>query len=257
MSTRKQLYSLGEPFGDSATRRAVTGALICGGGGDSSSSSSSQNTTNNVDGRIANQGGLVITSPLVGTGGGLAPAGRDATSGTSASVNAIINDPAAAIAAMDMVNTSTAAALAQSEAVSKAATQAAADSARAASDAATASANAMRQASLTIGNVNSDSLSFARSVSSNALDNQRSTTQGVFEFSKTAINQMFSGMDRILTAGDNLMAAEQKAYTGIASQIDAAYKTATDVSTGNKQLATAGMIVVGLMALFMMNRKAI
>lgn len=223
------------------------------GGGNSSSSSSSQNTTNNVDARIANQGGLVITSPMPGSGGSSIPGTTDSSGVT---INAVINDPAAAIAAMDLTNTSTAAALAQSEAVSKAATQAAADSARAASDAATASANAMRQASLTMGTVNSDSLSFARSVSSNALDNQRSTTQGVFEFSKTAINQMFSGMDRILTAGDNLMAAEQKAYTGIASQIDAAYKTATDVSTGNKQLATAGMIVVGLMALFMMNRKA-
>jgi hypothetical protein len=36
--SRQKLYSLGEPFGDSATERKVDGGYICGGGGGKGSS---------------------------------------------------------------------------------------------------------------------------------------------------------------------------------------------------------------------------
>jgi hypothetical protein len=143
----------------------------------------------------------------------------------------------------------------QMEAVSSAASQAAADSAVAASQASVAASVAAGKSVDGMRMISDNSLAFARNVNADALGIQRQTTQGVFEFSTKAINQMFSGMDRILTAGDKLIGAQQSATADIGKQIDAAYKTATDVSTGNKQLATAGMIVVGLMAFFVM-RKA-
>jgi hypothetical protein len=60
MTSRRELYAHGEPFGDSATRRKIDGkGYVCGFGGDSSSSSS--NTTNNYDKRVAVQDGFGLS----------------------------------------------------------------------------------------------------------------------------------------------------------------------------------------------------
>jgi len=58
--SRRELYALGEPLGESATRRKVGGGYVCGGGGGSSSSTAS--TTNNTDKRIAIQEGIGLSS---------------------------------------------------------------------------------------------------------------------------------------------------------------------------------------------------
>ena len=49
MTSRRELYAHGEPFGDSATRAKLGGGYICGGGGDSSSSNTQTTTTNQYD----------------------------------------------------------------------------------------------------------------------------------------------------------------------------------------------------------------
>lgn len=60
MTSRRELYAHGEPFGDSATRRSIDGkGYVCGFGGDSSSSSS--NTTNNYDKRVVTQDGFGLS----------------------------------------------------------------------------------------------------------------------------------------------------------------------------------------------------
>lgn len=60
MTSRRELYAHGEPFGDSATRRKIDGkGYVCGFGGDSSSSSS--NTTNNYDKRVVTQDGFGLS----------------------------------------------------------------------------------------------------------------------------------------------------------------------------------------------------
>lgn len=51
MTSRRELYAHGEPFGDSATRAKLGGGYVCGGGGDSSSSSTQNTTTNQYDQR--------------------------------------------------------------------------------------------------------------------------------------------------------------------------------------------------------------
>lgn len=56
--SRRQLYALGEPLGDSATRAKPGGGYVCGGGGDSKSS---QSTTNN-DNRVAVQDGIGLSA---------------------------------------------------------------------------------------------------------------------------------------------------------------------------------------------------
>lgn len=51
MTSRRELYAHGEPFGDSATRAKLGGGYVCGGGGDSSSSSSQTTNYNQYDQR--------------------------------------------------------------------------------------------------------------------------------------------------------------------------------------------------------------
>lgn len=58
--SRRELYAMGEPLGDGATRRKLGGGYICGIGGKSKSSSST--TTNNADNRVAVQGGFGLSS---------------------------------------------------------------------------------------------------------------------------------------------------------------------------------------------------
>ena len=58
--SRRELYALGEPIGESATRRKLGGGYVCGGGGGSSSSTSS--TTQNYDKRIAVDTGVGLSS---------------------------------------------------------------------------------------------------------------------------------------------------------------------------------------------------
>lgn len=59
--SRKQLYSVGEPFGDCATMRLPGGGLRCGGGGESSTSTTGATTnTTNTDQRMAIQDGVGI-----------------------------------------------------------------------------------------------------------------------------------------------------------------------------------------------------
>lgn len=61
MTTRQRLYAMGEPLGDSVTRRKLGGGYVCGGGGGGSSSSSTSSTTNNTDNRIAVQDGVGVS----------------------------------------------------------------------------------------------------------------------------------------------------------------------------------------------------
>jgi hypothetical protein len=57
--SRRELYALGEPLGDSTTRAKLGGGYVCGGGG---SSSSSNQTTQNTDKRQAVDQGIAISS---------------------------------------------------------------------------------------------------------------------------------------------------------------------------------------------------
>lgn len=57
--SRKQLYALGEPLGESATARKLGGGYVCGGGGGGSNSTTgATTTTNNTDQRQAVQDGI-------------------------------------------------------------------------------------------------------------------------------------------------------------------------------------------------------
>lgn len=94
--SRRQLYALGEPLGDSATRAKPGGGYVCGGGG----SSKSSQATSNYDQRVAVQDGIGLSASngnvINVTDGGIV---KDALG----SVNLIAKD------AFDAVNISTAA----------------------------------------------------------------------------------------------------------------------------------------------------
>jgi len=62
MISRKQLYAMGEPIGESCTRHKLGGGYVCGGGGGggkSESTNSTQTTTENSDKRAVVDGGSI------------------------------------------------------------------------------------------------------------------------------------------------------------------------------------------------------
>lgn len=59
--SRRELYAMGEPLGESATRRKLGGGYVCGGGGGGGSSSSSSSTSNQ-DNRVAVQDGIGLSA---------------------------------------------------------------------------------------------------------------------------------------------------------------------------------------------------
>lgn len=61
MTSRKQLYAMGEPLGDCVTSAKLGGGYVCGGGGGSSRSDSTTNTTNQ-DNRTAVQDGVGLSA---------------------------------------------------------------------------------------------------------------------------------------------------------------------------------------------------
>ena len=152
--SRRQLYAMGEPLGDSATRVKPGGGMLCGGGGDSSSSSSQATTTTNVDKR------LVVDNGGVG--------------------------------------------------------------------------------------VSSDS----STVTVNTLDNG-AITQAI-DLSKTSTKAAYSGLDSLLGFANsvlNLEANSQKLISQSAANIGDAYKTAQDMSSGNRMLVAGGLVLAGIVAL--------
>lgn len=63
MLSKRQLYALGEPLGESVTRSKAGGGYVCGGGGGGSSSSSSNQTiTETTDKRMVVDTGIGISS---------------------------------------------------------------------------------------------------------------------------------------------------------------------------------------------------
>lgn len=61
MTSRRELYAHGEPFGNNATRRKIDGkGYICGLGGDSENETNY--TTNNIDNRVAVQDGIGLSN---------------------------------------------------------------------------------------------------------------------------------------------------------------------------------------------------
>lgn len=108
--SRQTLYAHGEPFGDSATERKVTGGYLCGGGG---SRSSSAQTTNNIDQRVAVQDGLGISGDanaiqLTSTtlDGGAIKGAFDFASGTTS--DALVTTRATVGRALDSIDASNA-----------------------------------------------------------------------------------------------------------------------------------------------------
>lgn len=106
--SRNTLYAHGEPFGDSATQRKITGGYVCGGGG---SRSSSAQTTNNIDQRVAVQDGLGISGDanaiqLTTIDGGAIKAAFDFASGTTS--DALTTTRATVGRALDSIDASNA-----------------------------------------------------------------------------------------------------------------------------------------------------
>lgn len=152
--SRRQLYAMGEPLGDSTTRAKPGGGMLCGEGGDSSSSSTQQTTTTNVDKRqVVDNGGVGVSSD---------------------SSNVTIN-------------------------------------------------------TLDSGAIN-----------------------GAIDLSKSSTTQAYTGLDHLLGFANQVLALEnnsQKLISQSAANVGDAYKTAQDMSSGNRMLVAGGLILAGIVAL--------
>lgn len=228
----------------------------------SKSKSSATTTTNNADNRTAIQGGALVQ--------------------TGANVTGLtINDPAAQIAAMDLSRTSTENALISNTLISQASAQAMQNASAAMADSmesiaaggqavALAAARASSDASHTSEvallhamGVASDAINASAAANfrtndaaitfqSNATELAQSFIDGSVSSSNRLMEKLISGMNVILSSGADLMKMQSDAVTNIGGQIDEAYQTASDVSTGNRQLVTTGLIVVGIIGAAML-----
>jgi hypothetical protein len=221
MISRRKLYQAGEPLGQGVTRREA-GRTIYGGGGDSSSASENTQTTVNTDARIANQGGAVV--------------------GAGASVTGLtVNDPTAQIHAMDVTLASTQAALAASNAATQAANASMQKAMQEAADASIAAANAAAAA--------------AQQSSRDSADVSKTAMAGTWGATANLQTSLIEGMNTVLSSSQSVMDMENAAFKQVGSQIQTAFESASDISTGNKQLVTVGMIAVGLVAMMAMNKR--
>jgi len=175
--SRRHLYALGEPLGDSATRAKPCGRMLCGGGGDSSSSSSQATTTTNLDKRqVVDNGALGVSSD-------------------SSTVNVTVLDNGAIAQAIDLSKTSVTA-------------------------------------------------------------NQQSFSD-LIDMSKTGTAQAYTGLDHLLGFANDVLTLEansQKLISQSASNVGDAYKTAQDMSSGNRMLVAGGLILAGIVALNAMKK---
>ena len=207
------------------------------GGGDSSSESSTTQQTTNQDNRVAIQGGAQI-------------------GGFGTSVNGLtINDSAAQIVAMNLVGSSTSAALSTvantgDNMIRFADLMTAASNARekAAYDAA---GGAVGQALRTVENATSSAIG----ASTRAVDTVKVVAQdamaGTWGAADDLSGRLIAGMNQVLSSSRDLLSAQSQAAAGMAGDIKGAFATASDVSTGNRQLVTAALAVVGSVAAVM------
>lgn len=207
------------------------------GGGDSSSKSTTSQQTTNADNRVAIQGGAQI--------GGY---------GTSVS-GLTINDAAAQIVAMNLAGSSTEAALAAvsntgDNMIRFADLMTAAANARdkAAFDAA---GGAMGQAMRTVETVTSSAIGAASNASNNVKVIAQDAMAGTWDAADDLSGRLIAGMNQVLSSSRDLLSAQSAASAGLASDIKGAFATASDVSTGNRQLVTAALAVVGIVAAVM------
>lgn len=230
------------PLGECVTR-VEGGRMIYGGGGSSSKSSTSQ-TTSNADNRVAVQGGANVAA--------------------GASVNGMtINDPATQVHAMDVVGSSTNAAMAALIASGD-------KEINLANLMLSAQAINNKSAFSTVDDVSTRALDSMRAVSQDAISGMSGTsadamntilasekdltlrlTQGmdtVLASGNDMVARMTQGMNTVLSSSRDMLTAQSLANQNIASQIDSAYQTASDVSTGNKQLVNAALAVVAIAA---------
>lgn len=219
---RRELYALGEPFGDCATRREA-GRLICGGGGDSSSSSDVFNQVTNTDNRLAVSNGVGQT----GSGNSLA----------------ITTTDPGALRAMEMALLSNSKATEDAaKAQAEAARMASQASASAAASAASAGAATAASADRMLGK----SLDFASAANGQTHDSF-SRLLGVGEsMFKTNIGTF-----------EKLLSKQYDSVQNTQALTAAAYQTATAEKAGsidNKTIMVLGLAAAGALA-FTMRRK--
>lgn len=215
---RRELYAMGEPFGDCATRREA-GRLICGGGGDSSSSSDVFNEVNNYDNRLAVSNGLGQTG-----------------SGNTLQITSTTTDPGA-LRAMELALISN--------------SKATEDAAKAQAAAAAAAANAGAAAGQSAARVAETSLSKSLDFATNANATNAQGFSKLLAVGESMFKTNIGTFEKLLTKQFDSVENTQ-ALTA------AAYQQATAEKAGsidNKTIMVLGLAAAGALA-FTMRRRA-
>lgn len=213
--SRRHLYAMGEPLGDSATRAKPGGGMLCGGGGDSSSSSSQATSTTNLDKRqVVDNGGLGVSSD-------------------SSTVNVTTNS-------LDI------GAIGKAIELSKASLTAANQNF---SDVVGMSKTSTTEANKSFSNL--------LDLSENSFSAANKNFSDVMDMSLTSTAAAYSGLDSLLGFANDVLALEansQKLISQSASSVGDAYKTAQDMSSGNRMLVAGGLILAGIVAIHGMKK---
>lgn len=197
--SRRHLYAMGEPLGDSATRAKPGGGMLCGGGGDSSSSSSQATTTTNLDKRqVVDNGGLGVSSD---------------SSTVNVTTNTNVLDAGAIGKAIDL-----------------------------------------SKASVSAANKNfSDVVDMSKA----SFNSTNKNFSDVIDMSKTSTASAYTGLDHLLGFANDVLQLEansQKLISQSAASVGDAYKTAQDMTSGNRMLVAGGLILAGIVALNAMKK---
>jgi hypothetical protein len=229
MTSRRHLYALGEPLGDSATRREP-GRIVCGGGGDSSSASSTSTTTatitKNTDSRMVVDGGGTGINSGGGNVGNVNVTNISTDSGSIAAAGGVVTDAMAAQrdVSITALNDNAYNTAAVTSATSKLGDQVAQ----------TAALNAQLTA-----HIADAALGTASGISSSA-----------FSAATAQSKQNSSDLKTLVSAGLNLFDTNATLTKNLAQGAASAYSDATAQANGNKQLLIVGLAVVGVVAAF-------
>jgi hypothetical protein len=216
MTSRRELYAHGEPFGDSATRRKIDGkGYICGFGGDSKSSSSS--STTNLSTATDNR--QALASGAIGASG----SGRVSINQT---------DPGALKAMESALLASNAATQSAISASQKAAASAAAAASQAAAQA-TASANKSLDSSLAFA---------TKANATNAQGFESLLSTGLDLFSKN-----LNLLDKAYTSTEKTQQFTADAYQTASAELSG--------SLDNKTIMILGLGAIAAVVLFAVNKK--
>jgi hypothetical protein len=114
-----------------------------------------------------------------------------------------------------------------------------------------AAGGAIGQALRTVENATASAIGAANSAAGTVKTIAQDAMAGTWNAADDFSTRLISGMNQVLSSSRDVLSAQAAASAGLAGEIKGAFATASDVSTGNRQLVTAALAVIGVVAAVM------